>query len=206
MWPSQLSSGYKRVLGPWIQGPKLASGLGLQGQNCLQAKNPWRYSIIRVVDSTIPKWEVTVPKIPGSLESVLKKHIKKEVTTTWKNWATRLGFLIVSCKSFDLIPGKSNKISSPASLITKILPMSFGLSVNQMSGIPRRAILPNIRFLNFIFSPNDSGLNDEMILMLVIRLWMAGFEIFFLSVNSCAARWRSSFGFQCKFTAYSKFY
>jgi hypothetical protein len=31
---------------------------------------------------------------------------------------------------------------------------------------------------NFIFSPNDSRLNDDIILILVIRLWIVGVEIF----------------------------
>jgi hypothetical protein len=82
----------------------------------------------------------------------------------------RFGFLIISYRSFDLIPGLSSEISSPESLTTKILLISFRLSVNQISGSLRRAILLNIRFLNFIFSLNDSRLKDEIILILAIRL------------------------------------
>jgi hypothetical protein len=37
------------------------------------------------------------------------------------------------------------------SLTTKIFPISLGLSVNYIKGIPRRLIFLNIRFLNFIF-------------------------------------------------------
>jgi hypothetical protein len=52
----------------------------------------------------------------------------------------------------------------------EILPISLGLSVNHIRGIPRQPIFPKMRFQNLIFSPKDSRLNDDMILILVIRL------------------------------------
>jgi hypothetical protein len=57
-----------------------------------------------------------------------------------------------------------------ASLIIKILLISFGLSVNQIRGILSLLIFLNIRFLNLIFSLKDSGLKDNIIRILVIRL------------------------------------
>ena len=76
----------------------------------------------------------------------------------------------MSYKSFDLIPSLSSEISLLKSLITKILLISFRLSINQINKSLIQAILSNIKFLNFIFFLNNSRLKDEMILILIIRL------------------------------------